>query len=440
MGWSKSLPVKELHSASPATDSARRVAERLQGEFRSLIWAFPLDARTIGGISEWLGVTKPICQRLLRAVRHRGDALTALSFFPGVRGLRQFVQAAKQHDCDRALIAAATAAVDQYEVVIDEHGGSQTRLLAALGTPKQIPDEGPADVVTSDRLLKARKSVFEGLRHLAGREFETQVAVFLYRPCDDDPDRIDCVTAMGMIGIRRTADSLPICPVNRFSFATRNEAEGAESRVEGLGGEPVASGAPVSVLGEFCSKPLPAVAARETEGQLSVLIDPSSTSSDPLDVILGTRFGRVRHPALGEVKMQDCSLVSEGPSRNLLMSVHLHRSLAQKSIPSLACYALGNRGPVAAADTGEHGTAPVNLASQRWFDRLPNRPRLEDLGLGLEQAGSTAYPPITNLIQHLCASQAWDSNEFVGYRCQVKYPVWGVQYLMSFDFGSGQES
>ncbi|MHC4220364.1 MAG: hypothetical protein ACYSU7_18135, partial [Planctomycetota bacterium] len=130
--------------------------------------------------------------------------------------------------------------------------------------------------------------------------------------------------------------------------------------------------------------------AREIEGQLSVLIDPSSTSRDPLDVILGTRFGRVRHPALGEVKMQDCSLVSEGPSRHLLMSVHLHRSLAQTSIPSLGCYALGNRGPVAAPDTGAHGTSPVNLASQRWFDRLPHRPRLEDLGLGLEQAGSTA--------------------------------------------------
>ncbi|MHC4220544.1 MAG: hypothetical protein ACYSU7_19065, partial [Planctomycetota bacterium] len=191
-------------------------------------------------MSEWLGVTKPICQRLLRAVRHRGDALTALSYFPGVRGLRQFVQAAQQHDCDMALIAAATAAVDQYEVVIDEHGGSQTRLLAALASPTQSRDEeGPVDAATSDRRLQARMSVFEGLRHLAGREFDTQVAVFLYRPCDDDPERVDCVTAMGMIGIRRTADSLPICPVNRFAFATRNEADESDSHVECLGGEPV---------------------------------------------------------------------------------------------------------------------------------------------------------------------------------------------------------
>ncbi len=90
--------------------------------------------------------------------------------------------------------------------------------------------------------------------------------------------------------------------------------------------------------------------------------------------------------------------------------------------------------------TGEHGTSPTNLASQRWFDRLPDRPQLEHLGLGLGQTGSTAYPRITALIAHLCASQGCDPDEFVGYRCEVAYPVWGVQYLVSFDFGDGEES
>ena len=29
--------------------------------------------------------------------------------------------------------------------------------------------------------------------------------------------------------------------------------------------------------------------------------------------------------------------------------------------------------------------------------------------------------------------------ELGGYRCQVEYPVWGVQYQMSFDFSDGEE-
>jgi hypothetical protein len=430
------LTTKELPPPSSLDGSARRVAERLQGEFRTLIREFPLDARTIGGISAWLGVTRPVCQRLLRAVRHPGDALDALPFFPGVRGLRQFIQAAERRGCDASLIAATTAAVDQYEVLIHEHGGSQTRMLAALERAEDRAGEPLPGAVAGagNAMLEARMRAFEGLRQVTGREFRTHVAVFLYRPCPDDPERLDCLTAMGMIGVRRLGDSLPICPMNRFSFATRDEPGGTDYHLAQLGGEPVAAGAPVSVLAEFCSKPLPAVVANEHEGQLSVLIDPDSATEDPFDVVLGTCFPRVRHPALGEIKMQDCSLVSEGPSRHLVMSVHLHRSLAQASIPSLAAFALGNRGPISAPDAGEHGPAPVNLAGQRWFDRLPDPPRLQHLGVGLEQAGSTAYPRATQLVGHLCAAQGWDPDEFVGYRCRVDYPVWGAQYLMSFDF------
>ncbi len=415
------------------------MGERLQGEFRTLVREFPLDSRTIGGMSTWLGVTKPVCQRLLRAIRHPGDPVTALSFFPGVRGLRQFVQAAQQRGSDPGLVAAASAAVDRYEVLIHEHGGSQTRLLAALARPTNRMAPAPAGAAAAEPKLQARIRAFEGLRQVTGRQFRTQVAAFLYRPCDHDRKLIDCITAMGMIGISRSTDSLPICPMNRFAFSTRNDAGGNDYQLERLGGEPVAAGAPVSVLGEFCSKPLPAVVAREAFGQISVLIDPDSATQDPFDIVLGTCFPGVRHPALGEVKVQDCSLVSEGPAQHLVLSVHLHRSLAQASIPSLACYALGNRGPVSAPDAGERGPSPVNLTSQRWFDRLPDRPKLEHLGVGFDQAGSTAYPRMAQLVGHLCASQGWDPHEFVGYRCQVDYPVWGVQYILSFDFGDGEE-
>ena len=237
------MPVNEI-TAPPDTDTAWRVGERLQGEFRTLIRDFPLDARTIGGMSGWLGVTKPICQRLLRAVRHRGGGATALSFFPGVRGLHQFLQAALEQGCDAGLVAAASAAVDRYSVLIDEHGGSQARLLAAL---ESMGDETTQDAAaTADRMIEARMNVFEGIRLVTRREFDTQVAVFLYRPCADDPARVDCVTAMGMIGIKRSAGSLPICPVNRFSYGTREEIHEADVHVAELGGGPVAAGAPAA--------------------------------------------------------------------------------------------------------------------------------------------------------------------------------------------------
>jgi hypothetical protein len=417
---------------------ARRVGERLQSEFRALIRAFPLESRTIAGMSDWLGETRPVCQRLLRGVRHPGDALKALTFFPGVRGLRQVIDAARRRDCDQALLAVAGAAVDRYAALIDEHGGSQARLLAALDAAGAAPPpDAPRAGTFATDLLQARQGAFENLRLVTGREFRTQLAVFLYRPCPDDPTRMDCVTAMGMIGIRRREGSLPICPTHTFSYGSREEVERADFTLSTFADEPAASGAPVAVLEEFCTKPLPAVVARQTNGVLPVLVDPDRASEDPIDVVLGTRFARVPHPAHDEPCVQTCSLVSDGPARNLVMSIHMHRSLAQASIPSLGSYFLGSRGPVSAPSAARHDGPSAGFTAHRWFDRLPDRPRLELLGFGLEHSGSSAYPRMSELIEHLLRSQGWTAEEFVGYRCQVPYPIWGAQYLVTFDFSEG---
>ncbi len=422
-------------------DLARRTGERLQAELRALMRSFPVERRTIVQMSRWLKVTRPVCQRLLRAIRHRGDPLTALSYFPGLQGLHQIVQAARRRGCDESLVAVASAAVDQYAVLIDEHGGSQTRLLAALATIRTSHDHtGPQEVAPVDEAESARRSAFQSIRVLTRREFQTHLGVYLYRPRTDDPQKMDCITAMGMIGVRRRPDALPICPTHRFAYGDPKELAKADIHVQSVGDAPLAAGAPLSVLDRFCSKPLPHVVARQVGGQLPVLIDPDRAAKDPFDVVLGTSFQAVEHPAQHEPRLLDCSLVSEGPSQNLVMSVHLHRSLAQASIPTLAAYMVGNRGPIASPDTGQYDALTGNLAADRWFDRLPDRPRLEHLGMGLDQASCPAYPRLGELAEYLCNSQGWNPDEFVGYQCQVTYPLWGAQYLLSFEFGNGDTS
>lgn len=425
----------------PQIDLARRTGERLQAELRALVRSFPVETRTIVEMSRWLGVTRPVCQRLLRAIRHRGDPLTALSYFPGLQGLHQIVQAARRRSCDESLVAVATAAVDQYAVLIDEHGGSQTRLLAALATIETFRrDAGRHEAAPVDETESARQSAFESIRVLTRREFQTHLGVFLYRPRTDDPQKMDCITAMGMIGVQRRPDALPICPTHRFAYGDAKELEKADIHVQSVGDAPLAAGAPLSVLDRFCSKPLPHVVARQLGGQLPVLIDPDRAAKEPFDVVLGTNFQAVEHPAYHEPRLLDCSLVSEGPSQNLVMSVHLHRSLAQASIPTLAAYMVGNRGPIASPDTGRYDPLTANLAADRWFDRLPDRPRLEHLGMGLDRASCPAYPRLGELAEYLCSSQGWNPDEFVGYQCQVTYPLWGAQYLLSFEFGNGDTS
>jgi hypothetical protein len=38
-------------------------------------------------------------------------------------------------------------------------------------------------------------------------------------------------------------------------------------------------------------------------------------------------------------------------------------------------------------------------------------------------------------MQHVFERVGWDPEQFVGYRCEVAYPVWQAAYCMLFDFG-----
>ncbi|MHC4989455.1 MAG: hypothetical protein ACYTGC_00605 [Planctomycetota bacterium] len=409
-------------------DAARRVGERVQGEFGSLIRSFPLEKRTIAQMSRWLGVTQPVCQRLLRAVRHRDDPLEALTFLPGVRGLHQVVLAARRQGCEEVLLSAAEAAIDQYAGLIDEHGGSQIKLISALQSRSGAPVNGELHETNGDEQLQARMTAFEGIRMLTGREYETQLAVFLYRPDPDDQKHMQIATAMGMIGIRRRAGCLPICPIFT-STPTGDEASvGVQTRTEDL----------ITTLPEFCSTPPPTIVSRRSHGGFPVLIDPDRTSEDPLDLVVASRARRVSNPQHDETKIEDSSLISDGPARNLVMTVFLHRSLAQASIPSCAAFAPGNRGPVGPPVISPDGVSFTNQSTHRWFDRLPGRLHLEHLGIGLEQTHCAVYPRLTELSESLFDAQGWSPQNFVCYRCQVAYPIWGGQYITSFDFGDGE--
>ena len=410
-------------------DFAHRTAERLRAEFGALIESLPLDSRTIAAVSEWLDITGPVCQRLLRGTRYRGEATQALLYFPGVRGLREVVNAASRKGCDPAQLAAAEAAVSQYAHLIGELGGSQVKLIERLSQPKAEKGDEPRQ----EGAWVSRQAAFEAQRLLTRREFDTQFAVFVYAPRAEDASRMDCLTAMGMIGIRRQPGSLPIVPVQTFDFGERDESKDARPEEDSLWP------ASLTLLDRFCSTPLPSFVPRRIGGRIPVLLDPDRTAKDPLDVVLGSRFEGVTNCALHAPKTQYCSLISEGPSRNLILQVHLHRSLAQRSVASADCYVVSSHGRVGETIGSRGGQRVVDRPEDRWFDRLPDRPRLEYLGLGLDHVENPIYPRAGQLTESLFEGQGWDPRSFVGYRCMVRYPMWGTQYVMSFLFDTEED-
>jgi hypothetical protein len=414
-------------------DAARRVGERLSAELGELIRSMPIERRTVTAMSRWLDITRPICQRVVQAARHRGDPLEVLTRLPGVQGLASFVRAARDAACDAGAVDAVEAATTAYTNLIDRHGGSQSRLIAAIehrlreqadSRPAAPDTEPPADGPTA-----ARRRIFEGATAITGREYGAQVGVFLYAPTPGKADRIDCITAMGLLDVRTRDGAMPICPISTFAYGRPDDSpdELPVRPVTETEGSPL----PVGRVEPFCSTPPPEIIARRRGGRVSVLIEPDRTAPGPVDVMLAARFLGVPHPALDDPKMQTCFVHCDGPARRLLIAVHLHRSIAMRSVAMAGAYI---RDRVAARIPGPDGHAHVLTPQELWADRLPDVPSLEYLGLGLEQADAPAYARQRELVSHLMDLQAWDPDEFVGYRIQVEYPVWNAQYVVHFDF------
>lgn len=434
-------PLSSATLSQEQRESARRVSERLRSEFGALLAALPLETRTIATVSEHLGITPPVCQRLLRGVRLRTpDSITALPAFPGVRGLRQVIAAARERRMHDEILDRCERVVVAYAHLIESLGGSQTQLIETLRNDDAagagpLVDDGPGETVAT------RRAIFEAQRRITRREMATQLAVFMYRPRPEDPLRMDCVTAMGMLGMRREADSLPLCLTTSFAFG--DEVDDPTERIPG----PIRSGdwqGPVGVLERFSSDPAPSFVSRRSGRRIPLLLDPDETSLRPTDIVLGTRIRDIpsSHTSPSHAPSrpaQYSSLISEGPARQLVLQVHLHRTLARQSVAAVDAYSVGARGRVGDMHQGPEGRLFLDRPEDRWFDRLPDRPRLDYLGVGLDRVDAAPWERLPELTENLFELSGWDPEEFIAYRTVVRYPVWGAQYLMSFDFGSDPE-
>ena len=108
------------------------------------------------------------------------------------------------------------------------------------------------------------------------------------------------------------------------------------------------------------------------------------------------------------------------PARRLIFDVYLHREIARRCIPSIEAH-LWN------SSAGQQGL-------WRWSTRFPRGPRLLLLGTGLGNAEAERIPGHAALTAHVFERAGWDPTEFVGYRCDVEYPIWRAGYCMLFDF------
>ncbi|MEO1130357.1 MAG: hypothetical protein AAFX05_11725, partial [Planctomycetota bacterium] len=130
------------------------------------------------------------------------------------------------------------------------------------------------------------------------------------------------------------------------------------------------------------------------------------------------------NPQNGDPPVLNVECLTNVPTENLILDVYLDRRLARASIPSAGVYRGNVIGPVAAR-------APDDA----WYDRLAETPSLEHLGQGLSRAAARCYPRHAELNRFLFDHMQWSPNRFIGLRLALRYPIPGVSYVITLDFG-----
>jgi len=485
------MPVVVVHahprsidaSAEPLGAEERRLLERaaveLRAELRAWLAGLPVIAQTASGLSRHLGVERTTCQRLVSAVTVPGSGLELPARFPGVQGIRQVLGSEKAG----VEVGGVLSAVDRYEDVVRRLGGSRSRLLRRLGAEERgVRDEagcvdgavgavgdlagggvvvgGGVGVAGGDGVV-VRRSLFEAAALLTGRWSELWLATHIFSPHPSRSDVWVQARSHGLVGHHASAGAVPLT----FHVIGNTSGRGGEA-VEGevgrfgplvcLGDNEGGFDVPSELLLGFSSDPPPVVRSRSSgRGGNEFVVQAIDLEGEEegggvgggggnrgVDLMFGLRG--LSAAATGGVGdgggMEEVWGLVNFPVRRMVMDVFLHRDLARVCLPGLDVHLWR---PDFAQQSGE-----------RWQTRFGESPRLELIGPptdgggggglggvgGLGRAKTDAwrrYPELLGLMfSHAGVDGgAVDASQYVGYRCDVRFPIWRAGYRMTFDFG-----
>lgn len=398
----------------------RQVARRLKAELDSVLRSLSIRHHSAGQMAQDLKVNRTICHRLLTAIDSAKDEFSLVIALPGVQGLRQCIHAMERRGADASRVSAAEAAVEQFHQLVRDLGGSHSRLSTRLqlSTPTSAAVPSPG-APARRRLL--RQQLFESASALMGRRIEARCGLSLLRPNPANARELEYVHVRLFTGIEASPTAIPLV-VGTSIVSVESGDEQAMNAFCTLDGAPIGGRAQNAILTAFSSDPLPLVTTRDLSSRLVHVIDPRvAESRRRLDVAIGYRL-----PALCAVpSRQDVPVLLEAlhirePTDALVFDVYLHADLAAGCRPSIDAY-VGRSGGL------------CDLID-RWYDRLDGSPVLKLLGAGLANAPTPMAPRFHELAEHVFDRVGWNPAEFVGYRCEEQYPLWGYDYVMAFDY------
>lgn len=391
---------------------AERVALRLHAELGRLIGMLPATSRGASGLSRHLGVLRVTCQRVVSALAEPPGSAATLAKLPGVEGLRQFLAGLRRAGLDAEDIEAGESAVEQFERLISQLAGSHTKLAERLSAPA-----GDAHADAAYASPDSRRALFEIAAQVTGRSCDIALSLYAFRESPTKPGVLEHAMAKGLIGSMVNPGGMPMVLSSGNTLATDDQA----GEITLLNNESPRGRTPEAILRPFTTDPLPMVTSRGDRGKLLQVVDPAADSQSRLfDIVTAIRgYGPMIDPDTGAQTLDAVWSLVSCPTRKLILDVYLHRGIERRFRPSIEAQ-LWNPGL----------SAPPE---ERWVTRLPAQPRLQLLGNGLGGSACELHPRHPELTRYFFDHIGWDPTEYVGFRCEVVWPIWRAGYAMFFE-------
>lgn len=390
---------------------AEKVAARLSAELGRAIKELPEHARHASGMSRHLGVLRATCQRVVQAVSEGGSA-GMLTRLPGVEGLRQFIDGLRTAGVSTADVESVQSAVEAFESLIRMTGGSQTKLTERLQRSSM-----PASRETGLGSIEDREALYWAATRVTGRRCRVSLSIYAFRPRPGDPNVLERALAKGLIGSVSTPGGLPVVLSSGNTLATGTEP--SETTLDSS--SEMRGRTPEAILREFTTDPLPMVTSRGRHGTLFQVIDErASATGEPIDVVTALRASApMIDPATQKQSLDAVWSLVSCPTEALILDVYLHTEMERRFRPAIEALLW---------------TPGLDIPEdQKWVMRLPHQPKLQLLGRGIGSSSSELYHRHAELSRSYFDHIGWDPTEYIGFRCELRYPIWRSGYCMSFE-------
>ncbi|HYD01262.1 MAG TPA: hypothetical protein VEB22_08555 [Phycisphaerales bacterium] len=400
-------PLRGISTDETLEGRISRIGRSLTAAVSEIIEELPPSARRPTDVSRAFKINKDLSSRLLIALGKR-DPLAAAYYMPGPEALRKLIQTAGGKVTNPVALARLKAAVEEFELLVREHGGNRGALGAIIS--------GWVPEARARFEMENKQAAFRAMANLRGCAAKTLVQAALVHP-SQTPGRVDGLGIVGYAGLRRTRPGVPL------HISTLRTGPGAEGEAPlSVAGEAIDAMSGDMLLREFCSTPTPEILVRPAGSVAHYLLAGDRVGlTGAIDLFLGEFTPRVfgftqSSPGRRVSVTADIEICTE----ELVFDTLIHRDVWPGVDPELGVY-----------DTSMLGRVNVNNR-ERDIDRMDLFETVVQLGHGVQSCRIEGVPRYVEMLRSVCAQRGWDPEAFRCYRCHVQYPVYATQIILSW--------